>query len=230
MRSSGEAKLQTVLPRWEDIKAPQSARSAEDIKMATSATATANVNPNLKPQTANWGVQLVTTTKKDGTTEPSLKAIQGDALINKAREDGSLQFEQTFGYDFPVNDAGQKEIIPDDEGRNDVFIAGLKASRIGPRIRRELEEYEIVDGVLHSKFEQREGVWDFRELIREAAERKNLTPMEKALKNLRNIPVFANMSDEQLMGFLDKAALEAAGANSENQLEAENAEADAATV
>lgn len=179
--------------------------------MAATAAATANVNPNLKPQTADWGVIIVSSKKDDGTVEHSLKAIQGDKEIQKAREAGILQFVQTFGFDFPANDAGFKELVPDDEERNDIAVAGYKNTRINPRIRRDLEAYKMgEDGSIEATFEQVEGVYDYRDKAREEAKRKNLTPEEKAFKNMRAIPVFANMSDEQLRMFLGTAAATAA--------------------
>lgn len=198
--------------------------------MATMAV-TPTTNANLKPQTQDWGLQLITKDIADGKKDYSVKAIQGDKEIQKAETEGSLLMKQTFGFDFPANDEGQRDVIPDAEERNDVFIAGLKASRIGPRIRRALEEWDEKDenGMPILKFQQVEGVFDFREELQKEARRKNLTPEEKALKNLRNIPVFAHMTDDQLRVFLGNAAV-MAGANAteeENTASDSEAEADA---
>lgn len=204
--------------------------------MGNSPVVTTPISMNVKPQMQNWGVVLVTKeVKQDGKekTEYSLKAIQGDKEIEDARKKGTLQFEQSVAFDFPANDEGFKEIIPDDEERMDTAIAGLKASRIGPRVRRALEDYETdSDGQLIVKFQPLEGNWDIRDLIKEAAKRKNLTPKEKAYKNLRDIPVFAHMTDAQLDAILASAPGLAGntGSDSDDEAEAEQAEVDAATV
>lgn len=192
--------------------------------MATNPTATAvATNPNLKPQTADWGVILEANKNEDGTVEHSLKAIQGDKAIQEAREKGTLQFVQTFGYDFPANDEGFKILITDDEERNDIAVAGYKNTRINPRIRRELEAYKRNDdGSIESTFEQVEGVYDFRDKASEEAKRKNLTPEEKAFKNMRSIPVFAGFTDDQLRMFIASApAMAAQHQNSSEESEAE---------
>jgi hypothetical protein len=173
------------------------------------ATTNTTVDMALKPQTLDYAVIEVHKEVKneDGTTSKDISfvAITGVKEIAKAKEAGKLKFEQTVSWDDAGNDEGMKQVIKNEKDRAAVFNAGVKSSRINPRVKRVLEEQDENGNLT---FEPIQGAFDIRELINEPAQRRTLTDMEKGVAALQLI--FPDKTQAELMNIL--GAIKASGA------------------
>jgi hypothetical protein len=169
--------------------------------MATSPITT-DTKMALRPETLTYGVigERVITGKDNAGNDlfkTDLNATINEKAIAKAKENGTLLFEQTVSFDLAGTIEGFTQVIKDTDECVDVFNAGVKSARITPRVRTLLT---AVDEQGNPSFQPVEGSYDIRELINEEATKKNLTPTEKALRALR--PLFPHKSDAELMGLI----------------------------
>jgi len=165
--------------------------------MATTATI---VDVDVKPELITYGLYQVSTpdgTDADGQPKfkTELKATSKDTEIEKARAAGTLIHEQTFGYDKAATVAGIAQVIKDAEEASAIFNAGLK-TRLNSRVTALLT---ATDEEGNPTFVPVDGTYDVRDLLNEAAQRRNLSPIEKAAKTLAGLP---NMSPELLATLL----------------------------
>jgi hypothetical protein len=178
----------------------------------TDSTAT-SVKTDTQPGTMDWAVVVETSTnKKTGKEEQSLRSFvfTKETEIAEYKEDGTLVGVQTITFPIPQTFKGIAEVLPDEEQACVCFFNGMKSSLIGPRFRRKLEESKLDDnGQIVALFGFVDGSYDVTELMREDAKRKNLSPQEKIIKNLRGIPGFENLPDAVLLSMYDnmKASL-----------------------
>ena len=150
----------------------------------------------VKPELITFGLYSVQT--KDGTDESGepkfktdYKVTSKDSEIEKARTAGTLIHEQSFSYDRAGTADGILEVIKDSEEAAAVFNAGLK-TRLISRVTALLLD---TDEEGNFSFAPIEGNYDLRELLNEAAQRRNLSPLDKAKKTLAGIP---GMTEEML--------------------------------
>jgi len=153
------------------------------------ATTTTITDVAVKPELITFGVFSVQV--KDGTDEggapkfkTEYKVTSKDSEIDKARTAGTLVSEQSFSYDRAGNADGILEVIKDSEEAATVFNAGLK-TRLISRVTALLLD---TDEEGNFSFQPVEGNYDLRELLNEAAQRRNLSPIDKAKKTLAGIP------------------------------------------
>jgi hypothetical protein len=170
--------------------------------MATNPTVT-EATPDIQPVNMDWTVVVKRTKNDDGTVDEYLSASQDmkESEIQKHKEAGTWKGTQTFAAEQPLTDKGFAELLPEQEQRNACTWAGLRSSLLGPRIRRMLEQSRR-----NEETKEIECLYEFtaeaaptRELIREDAKRRNLSPEEKIIKNLSAIPGFENLPREVLL-------------------------------
>jgi hypothetical protein len=149
-----------------------------------------------KPEIITFGLYSVQT--KDGTDESGepkfkteYKVTSKDSEIEKARTAGTLVHEQSFSYERAGSAEGIIEVIKDSEEAAAVFNAGLKTRLISRVTALMLDTDE--EG--NFAFMPVEGNFDLRELLNEPAQRRNLSPIDKAKKTLSAIP---GMTDDML--------------------------------
>jgi len=174
--------------------------------MATNAVVTDAGNTNVKQDTINgtmdWAVVVKTTTDKDGKEEQFLSSFvyTKDSDLQKYKDNETLVGTQTISFPIPQTYKGIAEVFPDEEQACTCVFNGMKSSLIGPRFRRKLEEFKLGDnGEIVPTFGFVDGSYDVLELMREDAKRKNLSPQEKIIKNLRGIPGFENLPEATLL-------------------------------
>jgi len=151
---------------------------------------------HVKPELITFGLYSVQV--KDGTDESGVpkfkteyKVTSKDTEIEKARTAGTLIHEQSFSYDRAGSAEGILEVIKDSEEAAAVFNAGLK-TRLISRVTALLLDTDEEDNF---SFQPIEGNYDLRDLLNEAAQRRNLSPLDKAKKTLAGIP---GMTEEML--------------------------------
>lgn len=171
--------------------------------------ATTNVNTDMaiKPQVLDYAVIETHKTSKneDGTekVEVEYTAITGKEAIAKAEEAGKVKFKQSVTWDDAVTDAGIAQVIKNEKDRVAVFNAGLKSSRINPRVKRLLEK-TVKDETTNEEelvFEPVAGYYDIRSLLNLPAERRTMTDTEKAVAAL--MPLFPNKTEKELLQLLE---------------------------
>jgi hypothetical protein len=174
---------------------------------------TTSVKTDTQPGTMDWAVVVETSTnKKTGKEEQNLRSFvyTKETEIAPYKEDETLVGVQTITFPIPQTFKGIQDVLPDEEQACTCFYNGMKSSLIGPRFRRKLEESKLDDnGILQPLFGFVDGAYDVTELMREDAKRKNLSPQEKIIKNLRGIPGFENLPEAVLLTMYDnmKASL-----------------------
>lgn len=188
--------------------------------MATNATVTdatqTVAKADTQPGTMDWAVVVKTSTdKKSGKEEEYLSSFvyTKDSEIQSYKDDGTLVGIQTITYPVPQTFKGIQDVLPDEEQACTCFFNGMKSSLIGPRFRRKLEEFKRGEnGEIVPTFQFVEGMYDVTDLMREDARRKNLSPQEKIIKNLRGIPGFEALPEAMLLEMYErmKASLPAA--------------------
>lgn len=155
------------------------------------------------PGTMDWAVVVETSTdKKTGKEKQSLASFvyTKESEIQPHKEDGTLVGLQTITFPIPQTFKGIQDVLPDEEQATTCFFNGMKSSLIGPRFRRKLEESKLDEnGQIVPTFQFVEGAYDVTDLMREDAKRKNLSPQEKIIKNLRGIPGFENLPEAVLL-------------------------------
>lgn len=161
-----------------------------------------------QPGTMDWAVVVKTSTdKKTGKEENYLSSFvyTKESELDEYKKDGTLVGLQTITYPIPQTFKGIQDVLPDEEQATTCFFNGMKSSLIGPRFRRMLEEFkrgengEIVPG-----FQFVEGMYDVLDLLRQDAKRKNLSPQEKIIKNLRGIPGFEALPEAMLLEMYER--------------------------
>jgi hypothetical protein len=167
-----------------------------DIKMATTAT---TVDMATKPEMITFG--LIGTKTPDGTNadgtekfKTELKAASRDKEIAKAKEDGTLLFEQSFTYDKAGTLEGIIEVIKDSEEALAIFNAGLKV-RFNSKVVALLTE---VDESGDPVFQPQEAAYDMRDALNEPSQKRNLSPIDKAAKAL----LATGLSSDQVAALL----------------------------
>lgn len=172
--------------------------------MATNPTTTEMA---IKPQVLDYAVieNHKTTKNEDGTekTEVEYTAITGKELIAKAEAAGKLKFKQSITWDDAVTDAGIAMVLKNEKDRVAVFNAGLKSSRINPRVKRLLEKVvkDEATGEEELDFEPVAGYYDIRALLNQPAERRTMTDTERAVAAL--MPLFPNKTEKELLQLLE---------------------------
>lgn len=156
----------------------------------------------VKPETVTFG--LVGTQTPDGTDaqgapkfKTELKAVSRDKDIQTAKEKGELLFEQTFSFDRAGTLAGIPQVIKDEEEAINIFNAGLKV-KLNSRVKAMLEE---LDENGNPTFQPVEGNYDLADVLNEPAQRRNLSPTEKAIRVL----VGLGMTREQATALVSTA-------------------------
>lgn len=150
--------------------------------MSTVAT---TVDVNVKPEMISFGVigtkvQTGTDTNNQPVYKTELKAASREKEIEKAKEDGTLLFEQSFSYDKAGSIEGITEVIKDAEEAVNIFNAGLKV-RFNSKVVALLTE---VDENGDPTFQPTESSFDMRDALNEPTQRRNLSPIDKAQKAL----------------------------------------------
>lgn len=154
--------------------------------MSTNATVT---DMAVKPETITFaliGSQVKTGVDTEGnpTYKTEYKAASADKTIDEARKAGTISFEQTFSFDKAGTVAGINQVIKDDEEATAIFNAGLKV-KLNNKVKQLLEATDETTG--DPTFEPVEGTFDLRDLLNEAAQRRNLSPVDKAIKTLSGL-------------------------------------------
>lgn len=196
--------------------------------MATTPTTTEMA---IKPQVLDYAVIEThkATKNEDGTETPYVEytAITGKEAIAKAEEAGRVKFKQSVSWDDAVTDEGIAMVIKNEKDRVAVFNAGLKSSRINPRVKRLLEKVvkDEATGVEELDFEPVAGYYDIRSLLNLPAERRTMTDTEKAVAAL--MPLFPNKTEKELLQLLEVFRASGAaipGLSTESESEEESAE------
>ncbi len=154
--------------------------------MSTNATVT---DLSVKPETITFaliGTQIKTGVDTEGNPvyKTEYKAASAEKTIAEAKEKGLVSFEQTFSYDKAGTVAGILNIIKDEEEAVAIFNAGLKV-KLNNKVKQLMEETDEV--TRDPMFEPVEGTYDLREVLNEAAQRRNLSPVDKAVKTLSGL-------------------------------------------
>lgn len=178
---------------------------------------------DVKPELITFGLYSIQV--KDGTDESGApkyktdyKVTSKDSEIEKARTAGTLITEQSFSYDRAGSAAGILEVIKDSEEAATVFNAGLK-TRLISRVTSLLLD---TDEEGNFSFQPVDGNYDLRELLNEAAQRRNLSPIDKAKKTLAGIP---GMTEEMLNMMIAQLRANLTPAQQSAQTAAETVEA-----
>lgn len=123
----------------------------------------------------------------DGTTpryKSELRAASREKDIAEAKTKNQVLAEQSFSFDMPGTFEGILEVIPDKDEALQIFKAGYK-TRINSRTVALMTE---TDAEGNPTFQPVDGNYDIRELLREPAQKRNLSPFDKAAKALSSIP------------------------------------------
>lgn len=164
------------------------------------ATLTTITDLAIKPETVTFG--LIADQVADGNDahgQPKFKTVLRAASREKelqaAKENGSLLFEQSFAYDKAGTIEGIGQVIRDVEEAISIFNAGLTVKR-NQKIVALLTE---VDEEGNPTFQPVEGNYDLREALNELAQRRSLSPTDKAIRTLKGIP---GMSEDALAAII----------------------------
>lgn len=154
--------------------------------MSTIATVT---DMAVKPETITFaliGSRVKTGTDAEGNDvfKTEYKAASAEKTIAEAKEKGAVAFEQTFSFDKAGTVAGILSVIKDEEEAVAIFNAGLKV-KLNNKVKQLLEGVDEATG--DPTFEPQEGSYDLRDALNEAAQRRNLSPVDKAIKTLSNL-------------------------------------------
>lgn len=166
------------------------------------------VDMEIKPETITYA--LTAEQVNDGVDaqgqpkfKTELKAISREKDIAAAKEKGIVIVEQTFSYDRAGSVSGISKVIKDDEEAVNIFNSGLKI-KLNSRIKAMLEEQ---DDEGNPAFQPVEGTYDMRADLNEPAQRRNLSPTDKALKVLIGL----GMTREIALGLLQNAQAQQQG-------------------
>lgn len=171
----------------------------------------------VKPEAVTFGLQATTvTTGKDNNgndiQKTELKAISREKELESSRKNNQLLFEQTFSYDLANNLDGLLNITKGDADEAvAIFNAGLKI-RLNSRLKALLED---VDEDGNPTFQPVEGTYDLRDILAEPAQRRNLSPSDKAVRVLIGLGMdkdTAMAMVQQAMAKKEAESLEAATA------------------
>lgn len=169
---------------------------------------TTSAKADTQPGTMDWAVVVKTSTdKKTGKEESYLSSFvyTKETELDDYKTDGTLVGTQTITFPIPQTFKGIADVLPDEEQACTCFFNGMKSSLIGPRFRRKLEEFKRGEnGEIVPNFQFVEGMYEVLDLMREAAQRKNLSPQEKIIRNLRGIPGFEGLPEATLLEMYEK--------------------------
>lgn len=159
--------------------------------MSTNATVT---DMAVKPETITFaliGNQIKTGVDTEGNPvyKTEYKAASAEKTIAEAKEKGLVSFEQTFSFDKAGSVAGILSIIKDEEEAVAIFNAGLKV-KLNNKVKQLMEATDETTG--DPTFEPVEGTFDLRDTLNEAAQRRNLSPVDKAIKTLSGLGLSAD--------------------------------------
>lgn len=151
------------------------------------ATPETTVDFAIKPMSVTYTAftQTETVTTKDTNetkTVNTIKATMRESDIAKAKEANKFLFDQSFVYDIPGTVAGISELGLSDDVILECFINGYKA-KIQRGIVSAMQEQDENE---NPSFQPIEGNFDARPFGAEASGRRGLTPVEKAIKTLRD--------------------------------------------
>lgn len=155
--------------------------------MSTTAT---TVDMSTKPELITFALieeKIADGFESDGTTpryKSELRAASREKDIADAKLKNQVLVEQSFSFDMPGTFEGILEVIPDKDEALQIFKAGYK-TRINSRTVALMTETDA-DG--NPAFQAVEGNYDIRALLQEPAQKRNLSPMDKAVKALSGIP------------------------------------------
>lgn len=164
--------------------------------MSSTATVT---DMAVKPETITFALTAVKTPDgKDAAGEDKfktvLKAVSRDKDIAEAKAKGELLIEQTFSFDRAGTVSGIAAVIKDEEEAVNVFNSGLKV-KLNSKVKALLED---TDEEGNPTFQAIEGTYDLRDLLNEPAQRRNLSPTDKALRVLMGL----GLTKEAALGIL----------------------------
>lgn len=154
------------------------------------ASAITTTDLSVKPEIISFALiedKIADGFESDGNTvryKSELRAASREKDIKDATEKNQVLFQQSFSYDMPATFEGILEVIPDKEEALQIFKAGFK-TRLNSRI---VADITATDSDGNPTFQPVEGNYDFRERLKEEAQKRNLSPMDKAEKALSNIP------------------------------------------
>jgi len=175
-------------------------------------SANTTIDMAVKPETVTFG--LVGSQVPDGVDannqpkfKTELKAVSRDKDIAAAKEKGELLFEQTFSYNRAGSIEGISQIIKDEEEAVNIFNAGLKV-KLNSRVKAMIEE---IDDDNNPAFQPVEGTYDLTDVLNEPAQRRNLSPTEKAIRVL----VGLGMTREQATALVSTAQTQVAQGQAE---------------
>lgn len=174
--------------------------------------ATVTTTPELAVKSENvqyerWSKVTMSATEptKVEKVETSIVSNPSDDDRKKLTEAGYTQeFSQTVRVDSAGTWEGASQIVTDEDERVVVFNRGLM-SKLNQKLNAKFKETNE-DGT--ATFQSTEEVFDPSELVNEATKRKNLSPMEKAIKGLEKAGIPADALAAAI------AALQAAQAGS----------------
>jgi hypothetical protein len=162
----------------------------------------------IKPEIVTFG--LIAIQVPDGTDtagEPKFrtefKAASREKEIATAKENNTLVFEQSFSYDKAGSYEGLAQVIKDPEELLSIFNAGLKV-KFNQKVVALMTE---VDEEGNPAFQPVEGSFDMRDSLNEPAQRRSLSPIDKAIRTLKAIP---GMSDDAINSIVASLRAQAA--------------------
>jgi hypothetical protein len=164
------------------------------------ATLTTITDMAIKPEVVTFGlIAEQTTTGNDVHGNPQFKttyrAASREKELASAKAAGTLLFEQSFSYDKAGTIEGITEVIRDAEEALSIFNAGLKVKFNQKVVALMIEEDDEGNPV----FQPVEGSYDMRDALNEIAQRRSLSPTDKAIRTLKGIP---GMSEEALAAII----------------------------
>ena len=130
-------------------------------------------------------------------TKIAFRAASREKDLEEARTAGSLVIEQSFAYEKAGTIAGITQVVDAEEAIN-IFNAGLK-TRFQSKVTALLTE---LDAEGNPVFQSVEGNYDMRDILREPAQRRGLSPVEKAQKTLAAIPGMTQTMIDSLLAQL----------------------------
>lgn len=172
--------------------------------MGNSAT---TVDMAVKPEIITFGLQATQVSDGvDANNQPKhktvLKAISREKDLEEAKKDGTLLFEQSMSFDRAGALSGISSIIKDEEEAVNIFNSGLKV-KLNSKVKALLED---VDEEGNPTFQPVEGNYDLRDLLNEPAQRRNLSPTDKAIRVLIGL----GMTKEQAAALVSTAQTQVA--------------------
>lgn len=124
--------------------------------------------------------KIVPKSVRHTSSEKDIAALESPEYKGKEQ----IAFKQTVIKPSVGTDEGFAELIPDAEERLNIINKGLSA-KFNQKIRTTLIEQDDAGNLV---FQPVEGTFDATSLVQEATLRTNLSPTDKAIKMLANLP------------------------------------------